>query len=110
MTSFSVIRKKTPFQKHREEEEAKKKRADEEAARLYEEFVESFKVDDIPGGRAFVRGGTIDPNERLKSQEGTGSKEGSSGSKKPGSRVIQWSPTESTEPCVLFSGLCVGYW
>eukprot|EP00249_Psilotum_nudum_P024568 c29224_g1_i6 orf=624-3824(-) len=88
MTSFSVIRKKTPFQKHREEEEAKKKRADEEAARLYEEFVESFKVDDIPGGRAFVRGGTIDPNERLKSQEGTGSKEGSSGSKKPGSRYV----------------------
>ncbi|KAH9292399.1 hypothetical protein KI387_042416, partial [Taxus chinensis] len=25
MNSFSVIRKKTPFQKHREEEEAKKK-------------------------------------------------------------------------------------
>lgn len=25
MTSFSVVRKKTPFQKHREEEEAKKK-------------------------------------------------------------------------------------
>jgi hypothetical protein len=25
MTSFSMIRKKTPFQKHREEEEAKKK-------------------------------------------------------------------------------------
>lgn len=41
-------------------------RADEEAARLYEEFVESFKVDDIPGGKAFVRGGTINPNERLK--------------------------------------------
>ncbi|CAM6077166.1 unnamed protein product [Sphagnum tenellum] len=66
MTSFSMIRKKTPFQKHREEEEAKKKRADEEAARLYEEFVESFKADDTPGGKAFVRGGTINPSERSK--------------------------------------------
>jgi hypothetical protein len=66
MTSFSMIRKKTPFQKHREEEEAKKKRADEEAARLYEEFVESFKADDTPGGKAFVRGGVINPNDRSK--------------------------------------------
>jgi hypothetical protein len=66
MTSFSMIRKKTPFQKHREEEEAKKKRADEEAARLYEEFVQSFKADDTPGGKAFVRGGTINPSERPK--------------------------------------------
>lgn len=63
MNSFSVIRKKTPFQKHREEEEAKKKRADEEAARLYEEFVESFKGDDVPGGKAFVRGETINPDD-----------------------------------------------
>lgn len=106
-TSFSVVRKKTPFQKHREEEEAKKKRADEDAARLYEEFVESFKADDGPGAKAFVRGGTINPddrgssvskdrvsatgsatlNDRLKS-EGVGSKEGSSGSKKPGSRYV----------------------
>lgn len=100
-TSFSVVRKKTPFQKHREEEEAKKKRADEDAARLYEEFVESFKADDGPGAKAFVRGGTINPdgrddthskdrvntNERSKA-EGAGSKEGSSGSKKPGSRYV----------------------
>ncbi|MCO5566279.1 hypothetical protein L7F22_019955 [Adiantum nelumboides] len=101
-TSFSVIRKKTPFQKHREEEEAKKKRADEDAARLYEEFVESFKADDGPGAKAFVRGGTINPDgrdddshskdrgiaiERPKA-EGAGSKEGSSGSKKPGSREL----------------------
>lgn len=41
-------------------------RADEEAARLYEEFVESFKADDVPGGKAFVRGGTINPNDRAK--------------------------------------------
>eukprot|EP00250_Pteridium_aquilinum_P005238 c15365_g1_i1 orf=672-3917(-) len=100
-TSFSVVRKKTPFQKHREEEEAKKKRADEDAARLYEEFVESFKAEDGPGGKAFVRGGMINPedrdnsnskerasaNERSKN-EGAGSKEGSSGSKKPGSRYV----------------------
>lgn len=89
MTSFSVARKKTPFQKHREEEEAKKKREDEEAARLYEEFVESFKSDDVPGGKAFVRGGLIDPNDRTKpSTEGAGSKEGATVSKKPGSRYV----------------------
>eukprot|EP01018_Ginkgo_biloba_P033999 Gb_18824 [translate_table: standard] len=88
MNSFSVIRKKTPFQKHREEEEAKKKRADEEAARLYEEFVESFKADDVPGGKAFVRGGTINPDERGKTEnEGISSKDGASGTKK-GSRYI----------------------
>nr|GMD49483.1 protein RRC1-like isoform X1 [Ipomoea batatas]GMD53620.1 protein RRC1-like isoform X1 [Ipomoea batatas]GMD56558.1 protein RRC1-like isoform X1 [Ipomoea batatas]GMD58462.1 protein RRC1-like isoform X1 [Ipomoea batatas] len=59
-------RKKTPFQKHREEEEAKKKRAEDETARLYQEFVESFQVDDVPGSKAFVRGGVINPNEKLK--------------------------------------------
>lgn len=42
-------------------------RAEEEAAAVYEEFVESFKVDDEPGGRggggpkAFVRGGVVAP-------------------------------------------------
>ncbi|GLJ40910.1 hypothetical protein SUGI_0846280 [Cryptomeria japonica] len=88
MTSFSVIRKKTPFQKHREEEEAKKKRADEEAARLYEEFVESFKADDVPGVKAFVRGGTINPDDRSEAGiEGMSSKDGASGSKK-GSRYL----------------------
>lgn len=59
-------RKKTPFQKHREEEEAKKKRAENETARLYQEFVESFQADDTPGSKAFVRGGTINPNDKLK--------------------------------------------
>jgi hypothetical protein len=39
-------------------------RADDEAARLYEEFVESFKADDVPGGKAFVRGGTINPDAK----------------------------------------------
>ncbi|KAL6501896.1 Protein rrc1 [Orobanche gracilis] len=59
-------RKKTPFQKHREEEEAKKKRAEDETARLYQEFVESFQVDNTPGSKAFVRGGMINPNDKLK--------------------------------------------
>lgn len=90
-------RKKTPFQKHREEEEAKKKaflhpflveltdneevlprlfplnlisgflqRAEDETARLYQEFVESFQADNTPGSKAFVRGGTINPNDKLK--------------------------------------------
>jgi hypothetical protein len=46
-------------------------RADEEAARLYEEFVESFKADDVPGGKAFVRGGTINPDAKLPTSEST---------------------------------------
>ncbi|CAI9771691.1 unnamed protein product [Fraxinus pennsylvanica] len=81
-------RKKTPFQKHREEEEAKKKREEDEAARLYQEFVESFQVDDTPGSKAFVRGGTINPNEKLKNySEGGNSKDEGSGIKK-GSRYV----------------------
>ncbi|RWR75860.1 protein RRC1 isoform X1 [Cinnamomum micranthum f. kanehirae] len=86
MSSFSITRKKTPFQKHREEEEAKKKRAEDETARLYAEFVESFQGDNAPGSKAFVRGGTINPNEKLKTDsEGGNSKDGASVPKK-GSR------------------------
>ncbi|KAH0649342.1 hypothetical protein KY285_034590 [Solanum tuberosum] len=79
-------RKKTPFQKHREEEEAKKKRAEDETARLYQEFVESFQADNTPGSKAFVREGTINPNDKLKmDSEGGKSKDEGSGLKK-GSR------------------------
>lgn len=42
------------------------KREEDEAARVYAEFVESFKGDNAPGSKTFVRGGVIDPNERLK--------------------------------------------
>ncbi|GLT85224.1 hypothetical protein SLE2022_034200 [Rubroshorea leprosula] len=88
MSSFSITRKKTPFQKHREEEEAKKKRAEDETARLYEEFVASFQGDNTPGSKTFVRGGTINPNDRLKSDsEGERSKDGVSVPKK-GSRYV----------------------
>ncbi|CDP07871.1 unnamed protein product [Coffea canephora] len=81
-------RKKTPFQKHREEEEAKKKRAEDETARLYQEFVESFQADNTPGSKAFVRGGLINPNERIKPDtEGGNSKDEVSGLKK-GSRYV----------------------
>ncbi|KAK9825189.1 hypothetical protein WJX81_005170 [Elliptochloris bilobata] len=64
--SFNVQRKKTPFQRHKELEEDKKRRADAEAAKLYEEFVQSFgDGGEGEGGgaapRAFVRGGTIQP-------------------------------------------------
>ncbi|MFS7923098.1 hypothetical protein Hanom_Chr03g00256771 [Helianthus anomalus] len=69
MSSFSITRKKTPFQKHREEEEAKKKRAEDETARLYAEFLESFQGDDS-GLKAFVRGGTVNPNDKVKSDTG----------------------------------------
>ncbi|KAM1550433.1 hypothetical protein PS1_043229 [Malus domestica] len=88
MSSFSITRKKTPFQKHREEEEAKKKRAEDETARLYAEFVESFQGDNAPGSKAFVRGGTINPNEKVKpDSEGEKSKDGVSVPKK-GSRYV----------------------
>ncbi|KAL3650932.1 Protein rrc1 [Castilleja foliolosa] len=81
-------RKKTPFQKHREEEEAKKKRAEDETARLYQEFVESFQADSTPGSKAFVRGGLINPNEKLRNDsEGGNSKDEGSGLKK-GSRYV----------------------
>lgn len=45
-------------------------RAEDETARLYAEFVESFQGDSGPGSKAFVRGGTIDPNDKLKESEG----------------------------------------
>ncbi|KAF8407279.1 hypothetical protein HHK36_006406 [Tetracentron sinense] len=89
MNSFSVTRKKTPFQKHREEEEAKKKRAEDETARLYAEFLESFQGDNAPGSKAFVRGGTINPNEKLKTNsEGGNSKDGVSVPKKGSSHYM----------------------
>ncbi|XP_024026603.1 protein RRC1 [Morus notabilis] len=88
MSSFSITRKKTPFQKHREEEEAKKKRAEDETARLYAEFVESFQGDSTPGSKTFVRGGMINPNDKSKTDnEGEKSKDGVSGPKK-GSRYV----------------------
>ncbi|KAL8150764.1 hypothetical protein V2J09_020572 [Rumex salicifolius] len=88
MSSFSITRKKTPFQKHREEEEAKKKREQDETARLYEEFLQSFQGDDAPGSKTFVRGGLINPNEKAKpDSEGGNSKDGVSGTKK-GSRYV----------------------
>ena len=39
-------------------------REQEEAAKLYDDFVESFKGEE-PGTKAFVRGGTINPNAKL---------------------------------------------
>ncbi|XP_020102910.1 protein RRC1-like isoform X2 [Ananas comosus] len=80
--------KKVPFHRHREAEEARKKREEDEAARVYAEFVESFKGDSAPGSKAFVRGGVIDPNEKLKADsEGGKSKDGVSIPKK-GSRYV----------------------
>ncbi|CAN8252242.1 unnamed protein product [Cochlearia groenlandica] len=87
MSSFSITRKKTPFQKHREEEEAKKKKAEDETARLYQEFVESFQGDNATT-KTFVRGGTINPNDKPKvSSQGEKSKDGGSVTKK-GSRYV----------------------
>uniref|UniRef100_A0A7N0TA05 Uncharacterized protein n=1 Tax=Kalanchoe fedtschenkoi TaxID=63787 RepID=A0A7N0TA05_KALFE len=98
MNSFSITRKRTPFQKHREEEEARKKREEDETARLYQEFVESFKGDNTPGSKTFVRGGIINPNEKLKTDsEGEKSKDGVSIPKK-GSRYV---PSFLPPPSVL---------
>ncbi|KAK3021386.1 hypothetical protein RJ639_046467 [Escallonia herrerae] len=100
MSSFSITRKKTPFQKHREEEEAKKKRAEDETARLYAEFVESFQGD--VGAKAFVRGGTINPNDKLKTDsEGGNSKDGVSGSKKGSSCSVVAIAQASTQQQTL---------
>ncbi|KAJ0984270.1 hypothetical protein J5N97_002626 [Dioscorea zingiberensis] len=79
---------KTPYQKHKKEEEAKKKRDEEEAARLLEQFKESFEGDGHSGPTAFVRGGMIDPNAKLRNDsEGGNSKDGVSVPKK-GSRYV----------------------
>jgi U2-associated protein SR140 len=40
------------------------KREEDEAARVYAEFVESFKSESTPGAKSFVRGGFIDPNKK----------------------------------------------
>lgn len=40
------------------------KREEDEAARVYAEFVESFKSEGTPGSKTFVRGGFIDPNRK----------------------------------------------
>nr|CAD1840199.1 unnamed protein product [Ananas comosus var. bracteatus] len=58
--------KKVPFHRHREAEEARKKREEDEAARVYAEFVESFKGDSAPGSKAFVRGGLSIQTRSLK--------------------------------------------
>lgn len=44
-------------------------RAEDETARLYAEFLESFQGDDAPGLKAFVRGGTVN-DEKVKPDTG----------------------------------------
>ncbi|KQJ97564.1 protein RRC1 [Brachypodium distachyon] len=79
--------KKVPFNRHKENEEARKKREEDEAARVYAEFVESFKGESTSGSK-FVRGGVIDPNAKMRTDsEGGKSKDGGSVPKK-GSRYV----------------------
>ena len=56
--SFTIGKeaKKTPFERHLEEIEEKKRKAEEEAAAVYQEFVDSFK-DDTEGPKVFVKAG-----------------------------------------------------
>ncbi|RYG69336.1 hypothetical protein EON64_02975 [archaeon] len=46
MISFSLAQKKNRFQKAKEEKEARRKQDEEEAAKVYESFVESFSAND----------------------------------------------------------------
>ena len=56
-TSFSMVRKKTPFEKHKEEEELKRKRDAEEAANLFAEFEADFASEKKPKAMSFVSAG-----------------------------------------------------
>lgn len=55
--SFAVVRKKTPFQKAKEEEELKRKRDAADAARLLGDFEESFADAKKSKGMTFVSAG-----------------------------------------------------
>ncbi|KAK9824009.1 hypothetical protein WJX72_006933 [[Myrmecia] bisecta] len=80
--AFSLKGKKTPFQKFKEKEDERKKRADEEAAKLYDEFVESFgNAGREEGPKAFVRGGTIQPGSSAAAAA-------ASAAKKPGGKYV----------------------
>jgi hypothetical protein len=56
--TLSSQQKKTRFQKAREEKELKKKLDEEEAAKLYDSFVDSFKDED-QNSKVFIRGGRV---------------------------------------------------
>eukprot|EP01041_Mallomonas_annulata_P005425 gene5425-10875_t len=61
LATFAIgQQKKSRFQKAREEKELKKKQEDEEAAKVYDQFVASFEVQE--GSKAFIRGGKIQDN------------------------------------------------
>ncbi|KND00391.1 uncharacterized protein SPPG_04714 [Spizellomyces punctatus DAOM BR117] len=73
LQAFSVgINKKTPFQRQKEEAELKKKKEDEEAAKVYAEFVAAFE-DDASKPKGWVKGGTIVPTVLYNQDEADGS-------------------------------------
>ncbi|XP_051197134.2 protein RRC1 [Lolium perenne] len=91
--------KKVPFNRHKEKEEARRKREEDEAARVYLEFAQSFEGESTSGSK-FVRGGVIDPNAKLRADsEGGKSKDRESVTKK-GSRYVPsfLPPTFGREP------------
>ncbi|KAK9797001.1 hypothetical protein WJX73_002827 [Symbiochloris irregularis] len=85
--SFAV-KKKTPFQKHKEIEQDKKRRADAEAAKLYAEFAQSFGED--PEGdkssKSFISGGTIQPGASSQAAQPSAGQAPPSSAKKSGGR------------------------
>lgn len=54
-SGHGLTRRRGPQAK--EEREAKQKKAEEDAAKVYEQFVASFAEEDDAGGQTFVRGG-----------------------------------------------------
>ena len=52
MRSFSLAKKKNPFQAQRERELERKKREEEEAAAVYADFAKSFDADDTKASAA----------------------------------------------------------
>jgi len=67
MKAFTLVsKKKTPFQKHKEELQAKAKKEEEAAAAVYADFVTSFEGTEDPaaGAPSFVRGETVSQGPR----------------------------------------------
>ncbi|KAI8093106.1 U2-associated SR140 protein [Halteromyces radiatus] len=66
--NFTMVNKKTPFQRHKEETELKKKKENEEAAKIYEDFVASFENSTYDQGTSgFVRASKDQTNRTLSS-------------------------------------------
>eukprot|EP01031_Cornospumella_fuschlensis_P028329 gene28329-34204_t len=65
MISFSLAPKKNRFQKAKEEKEAKKRQDEQEAAQVYETFVQSFSAKDSDDyAKTFIKAGVGGDEEK----------------------------------------------